>query len=345
MTAVPWSSASIPIAVIDATLDDVPRVDGLGHSSIYETALGNLPLIGHVCEEIAASGVEKAHIVTQPSTRRELGRILGGGATWGLEISYVDTADQTGRGAVLGELHRSLHEQAVLLHPGDCLLRDQLSAMARRYAAGDVDSVLPEQASVDPLRSPADRRASPTALVLGPHTRPLVQDLLSPESEGEDLIAALLASEYRLAVCSQTETWCYSETTEALLSANRMVLDGIDGDAEHPSLLETNRLHGRLAIGAGAFVSNCDIYGPVSIADRAVVEDSFIGPYTSIATDAVVSGAEIDNSMVLAGAEVRHPGFRIEGSIIGERSRITRSFELPKGLHLRLGADSQITIS
>jgi hypothetical protein len=49
--------------------------------------------------------------------------------------------------------------------------------------------------------------------------------------------------------------------------------------------------------------------------------------------------------MVLAGAEISHPGHRIEGSIIGERAAVVRSFALPRGLHVRLEPHSRLTIS
>lgn len=332
-------------AIIDATVGRLGEPLSCAGASRYETPIANLPLIGHVFDELAASGIERVEIVARPEVRRDLGRILGGGNSWGIDVSYLEAPDSDGRHVVLTEIAGALASGPVLIHPGDCLFRGQVTAMSERFRAGDVDSVLPEQASVDPLRNPAERRASNTVLVLGPATRPLLEELLSPKSEGEDLIASLLSSECRLAVCAETEHWRYSDSTDALLAANRMMLDATPGPAEPESFGENNRLHGRVTISPQAFVSNCVIHGPVSIDDRAVVEDSFIGPYTAIAQDAIVSGTEIDNSMVLAGAEVRHPGYRIEASIIGERSRVTRSFELPKGLHMRLGPDSRVTLS
>ena len=52
----------------------------------------------------------------------------------------------------------------------------------------------------------------------------------------------------------------------------------------------------------------------------AVVEDSFIGPYTAIGAGAVVAGAEIDYSMVLADAQVRYPRYPLEASGIGAQA-------------------------
>jgi hypothetical protein len=49
--------------------------------------------------------------------------------------------------------------------------------------------------------------------------------------------------------------------------------------------------------------------------------------------------------MVLAGAQISHPGQRIEGSIIGERASVVRSFALPRGLHMRLEPHTTVTLS
>ena len=124
-----------------------------------------------------------------------------------------------------------------------------------------------------------------------------------------------------------------------------MLLDALPVPAVEGEFGEGNRVHGRVAISPEARISGCTLHGPIVIDDGAVVEDSFIGPYTAIGAGAVVSGTDIDNSMVLARAELRHPGLRIEASIIGERASVIRSFDLPKGLHLRLGPDSHLTLS
>ena len=297
-------------------------------------------------DELAAGGIQDACVIAAPETQHELERSAAASGDPGISVSYRPAALPDLRQAVLAEVQQALARGPVMLHPGDSLFRGQVAAMSERFGAGDVDTVLPVQASVEPLRDPAERRASDTIVVLGPGTRTLVEDLLSPKSEGEDLIATLLHSSCRLAVCDQTEHWVYSDTTEALLAANRLMLDALPDTVGPPTgFSENNRMHGRIVISPSAFVSNCVVYGPVSIADGAVLEDSFVGPYTAVGARAILSGTEIDNAMVLADAEIRHPGSRIEASIIGERARVTRGFELPSGLHMRLGPDSRITLS
>jgi glucose-1-phosphate thymidylyltransferase len=103
-------------------------------------------------------------------------------------------------------------------------------------------------------------------------------------------------------------------------------------------------IQGRVTRCPSARIARSRIRGPVLIGANAVVEDSFIGPYTAIAPGAVVLGAEIEYTMVLAGAEVRYPRYPLEASVIGERAVVAQSFGLPTGLHLELGPDARVIL-
>lgn len=333
------------LAIIDATGVGGANGPDCSLGCRYATPIANLPLIAHVLDELAQGGILRARLIAPGGVCNELAQLLGDADPRGVEISYLEAPETVGRAVVLAETADTLETEPVLLHPGDCLFRSQVADMRSRFCAGDVDSVLAEQASVDPLRDPSERRATDTVVALGLGTREIVAGLLLPESEGDDLIESLLKGDCRLAVCAQTEHWCYSDSTKSLLAGNRMLLESLAQTSPSEHFGQGNEIHGHVAISPSAYLSNCVVHGPVSIGDRAVLEDSFIGPFTAIGADVVVNGAEIDNSMLLAGAEVHHAGFRIEGSIIGERSRVTRNFELPKGMHLRLSAHSRVSLS
>lgn len=341
-------AAPVNFALIDATAEGAPQD---AQESRYATPIANTPLICHVFSELADAGIGQARIVAPSGLSDGLARIIGNGPDFGISLSYVDASAADGRKMVLAELEQTLAREPVLLHPGDCLLRSQTTTMQQRFSAGDVDLVLPKQACAGQRRS-ADQRVCDSVVVLGPGTRTVFGELLASRGPHEDLVAALMGTDCRFAVCEQTENWCYSDETHALLAGNRLMLDSLPSSPHMEMYLEAvspfsegNQINGRVAISPGASVSNSVLYGPLAIDAGAVVEDSFIGPYTAIGAGAIVSGVEIDNSMVLRQAEVRHPGFRIEGSIIGERCQLVRSFDLPKGLHLRLRAQSRITLS
>lgn len=328
------------LAIVDAVAESVEEPSS-GATSRYMASIANVPLIWHVFDELAEGGVERALIVTRPDARRELEEVLGSGRSWGIEVSYSEAPETDGRQTVLTQTSQALSDGPVLVYPADCLFPGQVAAMRNRFSEGDVDCVLLALAAGS---SSPELRTFATAIMLGPRTQPVLPVSLSHGHDPRELAEILLARGCRVAVSDAAKQWHYGNSTERLLSGNRMVLDELpllaaDGFLDH------NEIHGRVVISPRARVSNSTLHGPVVIDHDAIVEDSYIGPYTAIGRGATVCGAELDNTMVLPFAEVRHPGLRIEASIIGGRASVSRSFALPKGLHLRLAPGSQVILS
>ena len=267
-----------------------------------------------------------------------------------MEVSYASAGEAGGRVAVLAELEQVVVGEPVLVYPGDCLFPGQVSTMWERFNAGDVDAVVLGAGNGAPRhrRSPAAElppRVSSTPAIVGPSGGAVIDTLLSAGVDQRDLAEWLRTSDCRVEVCELGAHWLYSEGTDDLLAANRMILDALRLPAVEGSFGDNNVVHGRVAISSSARLSGCILHGPSAVDDDALIEDSFVGPYTAIGAGASLSGTEIDNAMVLAGAEISHPGQRIEGSIIGERASIVRSFALPSGLHVRLEPHSIVTLS
>jgi glucose-1-phosphate thymidylyltransferase len=334
----------VTLALIDATIEDAGLPFTVRRSSRYATPIANSPLITHVIADVTAGGASNARIMTSIAHHLDLERMLSASIP-GFEVSYGVVSTGSERVAVLSELAEALSADPVLFHPGDGLFREQISAMLDRFAAGDVAAVVPARGADEGSADSNAPHVSDQPVLLGPETRPLVESLLASGDDGEDLVDALRRSEHRLAEYETNGGWRYGTSTRALLEANRLILDALGPTSEKGPFGENNEFHGRVSVSSQASISNCVIYGPVAIADNAVLEDTFVGPFTAVGRGAVLSGTEIDNAMVLAGAEIRHPGSRIAGSIIGERACIRRAFDLPKGLHVSLPAGSSITLS
>ena len=329
------------LAIVDAVAEPVGD-PGFGSCSRYLAPIANAPLIRHVFDELAEGGVERAMIIAHADGRRDLEQVLEGGKSWGIDISYSDAPGVDGIQRVLTQTRLTLASGPVLVYPADCLFPGRVAAMRDRFSEGDVDCVL---LALAPESSLPGSRMFSTPVMLGPRTLEVLSDSMSRNLDPRALAKILMAGGCRVATCEAGKQWSYSDSTERLLAGNRMVLDDLPVTAVDASFPDNNEIHGRVAISRRAHVSNSRLCGPVMIEEDAVVEDSFVGPYTAIGRGAVIRGTELDNTMVLAFADVRHPGLRIEASIIGERATVSRSYELPKGLHLRLAAGSQVTLS
>jgi glucose-1-phosphate thymidylyltransferase len=338
----------VSFAVIDAAAGS--QVHGCAGRSRYSTSIANLPLIYHVFNELAAAGADRVRVIVSPGACEELEQVLDGGRPWGVEISFTTAGESEGRVAGLAALDRVVTDEPVLVHPGDCVYPGQVSAMWERFRAGDVDAVVlgaadgaggggrGEEADVSACLSSAPAIVSAPGLAL-------IEELRSTGVDRRDLADLLRTSGGRIAICDLGAHWCYSDDTVDLLAANRMMLDALPVPAVDGSFGDNNVVRGRVGISSAAYLSGSILHGPVAVDDGAVIEDSFIGPYTAIGAGAILRGTEVDNTMVLAGAEISHPGQRIEASIIGERAAVVRSFGLPRGLHVRLEPHSRVILS
>ena len=99
-----------------------------------------------------------------------------------------------------------------------------------------------------------------------------------------------------------------------------------------------------MAIHPTATVQSSILRGPSVIGPHAVLIDAFIGPYTSIGEGASVEGTELENCVILPGAVLKHPGIRLEGSVIGENARVSRGYGLPRAMRLWVGTDADISL-
>ena len=337
-------------AIIDAAAGTEAHACGCVSRSRYGTQIANLPLIYHVFDELAAAGIDRVRMIVSAPAREELEHVLGGGRPWRVEVSFTTAGESDGRVAAIAELERVIADEPVLVYPGDCLFPGQVSAMWERFSAGDVDAVVLGEGNgarrlgrIGPAE--VSSRVTSAPAIVGPTGAPIIEGLLSGGTDHRDLADWLRTSDCRVAVCELAGHWRYSDDTENLLAANRMMLDALPVPVVDSSFGDNNVVHGRVAISSSARLSGCTLHGPVAVDDDAVIEDSYVGPYSAIGAGAVLSGAEVDNTMVLAGAEISHPGQRIEASIIGERASVVRSFALPRGLHIRLAAGSKVTLS
>ncbi len=80
------------------------------------------------------------------------------------------------------------------------------------------------------------------------------------------------------------------------------------------------------------------------IGANARVTDAYIGPYTAVGPDCEVTGSEVEHSILLRGAKVRHLASRMEASLLGRNVTVSRSDGLPKTIRMIVGDSSELTL-
>jgi glucose-1-phosphate thymidylyltransferase len=296
--------------------------------------VANRPILFHNLTAARASGIEEATILTEPAAADAIHAAVGPGREWDLQVRHLTWRPELGIRGALGAAREFVGDEPVLVQHGDALLREPIDGLFAAFERQHLDALgvrLCEKGA-RPLRTPAP------GYVLGPRA---VQILLQGGAAAASPIAAVRSRGGRVAVEHVDGVLPCHGPQGALLEGNRRMLEGLRPSAP-VSALQDCTIQGAVHVHESAHVERTLLRGPLVIGAGARVIDAYIGPYTSIGEYAVIEGTEIENSIVLAEAEVRYVGARLESSVIGRRARVVRGFDMPGGIRVSLGEAAEI---
>jgi glucose-1-phosphate thymidylyltransferase len=128
-----------------------------------------------------------------------------------------------------------------------------------------------------------------------------------------------------------------------MLEANRMVLSRAKRQI-HGKLDGKTRTEGDVIVGKESVVENSILRGPLVIGERCVIQNTYVGPFTSIYDDVTIRNSEIEHSIVLERCTIQDIPVRIEGSLIGKEVRIQRSQLKPTAYRFMVGDSSLVDV-
>jgi glucose-1-phosphate thymidylyltransferase len=100
---------------------------------------------------------------------------------------------------------------------------------------------------------------------------------------------------------------------------------------------------GAVVVEAGAKLVRSQVRGPAIIGAGTVLEDAYVGPFTSIGDGCHLARTEIEYSVVMAGCTVTDIP-RIEGSLLGREVTIRPGDRKPAATRFLLGDHCQVEI-
>jgi glucose-1-phosphate thymidylyltransferase len=109
----------------------------------------------------------------------------------------------------------------------------------------------------------------------------------------------------------------------------------VDGHVDDQSRVER-----RVVIEEGVQLIRSVVRGPAIIGARTRLVDTYVGPYTSIASDCELVDTEIENSLVLERSRIQGV-HRISDSLLGRDVEVERSGARPRATRLMLGDHSR----
>lgn len=339
------------------------RLIGSWLDSSHATALqhiANRPIVCHVLDALIAAGIEEAVVVTPPDVAADIVSCLAKGPE-GIKVqpfvhdySLDPTIALEGVAEMVGQSPAVVHRANGLLGqpiaPLLELIDEQSADIVLLVAQGthSTERLAPASqrmlriAEIDPAKSALGIAG---VCVLAPgalrHVKAVKWSAQGLELEA---MAEGLAEDGGCVHVRTVRTWRgFAGQAVDLLDMNRTVLDTLE-ELSTPAESDGNRFEGRMLIDPTASVTSSVICGPAIVGPGAHIADSYIGPHTAIGEDVHVECAEIERSIVLAGARIQHVGGRLVASVVGREARIFRDFSVPRAIRLQVGDGDEVAL-
>jgi len=326
--------------------------------------VANRPIIEYAVDAMVAAGVVEIGVIVG-DTAPAIQDALGAGERFGCRFTYIPQSAPLGLAHAVRVAEPFLGADPFLMVLGDNLLRGGLSGLVERFQSGHYAASILLTEVADPRQfgvavldgdrvirlvekpvEPPSAWALVGAYCFAPVIHRAIREL-SPSWRGEyeitDAIQRLIDWQLPVDAARVTGWWKDTGRPEDVIEANRLVLEDLVDDRQGMVDPES-QLTGRIGLAADARVMRSVIRGPVSIAAGAVIEDSYVGPYTAIGPHVVLQRTEIENSVVLADSRIVDVDQRIDHSLIGRGVVVTGGQHRPRGMRLVLGDQSRVEL-
>jgi glucose-1-phosphate thymidylyltransferase len=341
------------------------RLRPITHTSAKQLVpVANKPVLFYGIEALVEAGITEIGIVIAPETGQEIRDAVGDGSALGAGVTYIEQEAPLGLAHALLTAEDFLGQSPFVMYLGDNLLRDGIVELAEAFRASQPEALILLTKVADPtaygvaeldgervvrlIEKPSEP-PSDLALVGVYMFSPAIfaaAHSIEPSARGEleitDAIDALIDGGKRVESHIVRGWWKDTGRLEDMLEANRLVLEDLETRVEGE--LVDSEVEGRVVIEKGARLERSRVRGPAVIAAGASLTDSYVGPYTAIGPDVIVSGSEIEHSIVLAGSRIESLPARMEASLLGKDVSLTRSDGVPKTMQFLVGDHAEISI-
>ncbi|PZS08333.1 MAG: glucose-1-phosphate thymidylyltransferase [Solirubrobacterales bacterium] len=341
------------------------RLRPITHTSAKQLVpVANKPVLFYGIEAMAQAGIDEVGIIIAPETGDEIRAAAGDGSAFGVRLTYIVQGEPLGLAHAVLTAEPFLGDCPFVMYLGDNLLQGGIEGLVSAFRAGAPDALIlltpvpdPEQYGVAELRDGAvvrlvekpSRPQSDLALVGVYMFTPAVHAAaraIEPSGRGEleitDAIQHLVDEGRRVEPHIVKGWWKDTGRLQDMLAANRLVLDTIESRVEGE--LVDSQVDGRVVIEAGARLRRTTVRGPAIIGAGARLSDCYVGPYTAIGAGCTIQNAEVEHSILLAGAQVHDLLGRMESSLLGRNVKIGRDARQPRAYRFLVGDNSEIGI-
>lgn len=343
------------------------RLRPLTHTAAKQLVpVANRPILYYVLDNLRDAGVEEVGIIISPETGSAVREAVGDGSRWQLRVCYILQEEPLGLAHAVKVARPFLNRNPFVMYLGDNLIGCGISRFCSGFAVAKVDATIllkrvsnPEAfgiAEVDAAgrvikliekpREPSSNLALVGIYIFSARIHEAI-DGLKPSWRGEleitDAIQAILAGGGAVNSHEIDSWWLDTGKKDDLLTANTVALDEWATRRLQGEIDARSEVTGRVSIGQDSTILNSKIRGPAVIGANVHIENSFIGPFTSIANGCRISASVLEHCVLFENARVEGVD-RLEDSLLGKGAVVRKSQGHHQAYRLMIGDDSEVLI-
>src|SRR5208283_3022545 len=265
--------------------------------------VANKPILRYVLDQVASTKIKKVGIITAPETGQFVKDYVKDGSDWDFTVSYI-SQEPLGLAHAVKTARQFLGQDSFVMCLGDNVTGQGLNTFVKKFRSERLDALIILKEVEDPSSfgiAQLDDKGNIVKLVEKPKT-PMGNlaiigtylfsnkvhqaiERIKPSGRGEleitDAIQEMINMGFSVKAEILNSWWLDTGKKDDILSANARILDEyitLDVKGE----VKNSTLDGRVKIEPDAKVTDSTIRGPCVIGRGALIENSFIGPYTSV---------------------------------------------------------------
>lgn len=327
--------------------------------------VANKPVLSYVMQHLQEAGIKEVGVIISPETGNQIKEALSKNP-WGFELAYILQDKPLGLAHAVKIAQDYLKDEPFVMCLGDNLIGYSIREFIEKFNTSRADALLLLKEVDDPSMfgvAQVDSQGSIVRLVEKPEEPPSNLALvgvyvfspaiygaiseIKPSWRGEleitDAIQRLLDKECIVESSVLSGWWLDTGKKDDLLEANRLVLDEWVVRRIEGVIDDKSRVVGRVVLEREAQIINSDVRGPVVVGKGTVIENSFIGPYTSIGEDCVIKNSALEHCVLLDGVKLEGVE-RMQDSVLGRNAQVRSISENRRTLRLLIGDDTEVLL-
>jgi glucose-1-phosphate thymidylyltransferase len=326
--------------------------------------IANKPILYYAIEAVKQAGITDIGIVTN-AVSDEVESSIGNGDSFDVKITYIPQKSPMGLAHVVKIAQEFIGDSKFIFYLGDNMVVGGLKRFVEKFEKSNCNCFLTLAKVKDPSRfgvpeiidnkivsivekpsQPKSEYAVAGIYLYDSSIFEAVNNIL-PSKRGEleisDAHQYLIEHDYLVGYCEITGWWKDTGNSLDILEANRLVLDNLFPHIEG-NIDSNSDIAGKVSVGKNTNIINSKIRGPVIIGEDCIIENCYIGPFTSINNGTVIKNSEVEYSIIFKNCKIINVNIRIEGSLLGNNVELVEATGKPRVQRFLIGDQSRVEL-